>query len=137
MDKLPNDIVKAKKLFSDFEKLPPKIKKKKFLKTFKAASWLLDNYVKEKPHSPHLELISNLKKSNTRSLLICLKELPFEDYEDYYDWFQILFYLDKNIVNQILIENPELKDDYEIFSKLYADDLKRGYQRFLDWLEKE
>ncbi len=120
MDNLPSDIVKAKKLFSEFEKLPPKTKVQKFENKFCEAFKLLDNHIKENPHSPHLELISNIKKSNIRSLLNHLKELHL----DYYEWFLIRITMDGDILNQIFIENPELKEEYETFVRIYDNDLK-------------
>ena len=84
MDKLPDDILKAYKLFSDFEKLSLKMRVQKFEKTFFEAIKLLDNHIKENPYSPHIEQISNMKESNIRSLLEHINELKFDTHEK---WF--------------------------------------------------
>ena len=118
MDKLPDDILKAQKLFSEFEKLSPKMKVQKFEKKFFEAIKLLDNHIKENPHSPHFKIISNLKKSNTRSLLNHLNELHF-DYVNWV-WARVCIKVCGDILNQIFIKNPELEEEYKKFVRLYS-----------------
>ena len=63
---------------------------------------------------------NNLKISNTRSLLRNLKDLK-DIQED--DWYIMIFFFKstylKDIIEQIVSSNPELKEDYDTFVSLY------------------
>ena len=132
---LPDDIEKAKQLFSNFEKLSPQLKVKKF-SIFIDAIKVLNNYLKENPNSSHSERITNIKKSNTRSLLINLDKLHVDDYDD---WFimrlNMIMHLD-NIISDVLKSNLELKDKYKVFTECYAKEFASKVPHIIKKLEK-
>jgi hypothetical protein len=123
--KLPDDIIEARKLLEKYEKSKDQDMRTNF---FLEALERLKSYEDEYPQSPHGKLIGNLKKSYLRKLLKELPMVPAENIGEWYGYVQVILNLAQTFEN-ILNEEPALKEDLVNFIEIYKDDYNRMVER--------
>lgn len=116
---LPKELREARTLFEEFERSNSHSKK---VRCFEDAIQILSDYIQENPCSSNLQFIENIRFSYTRRLLEQLKNIGNVEMDVWFDYLSLTIFKVENETNQILLENPMLRQKYEEFKALWKDE---------------
>jgi hypothetical protein len=124
MAPLPEDLKRARQLLDEAERAE---KPKDRLRGYKSAFALMDKHNEANPGSPHADFISNIRRTYTRALV---RELPITADSDFNDWLGHALLLTKlsNELDDLTMSDPELRQQYDDFLMLYAEDFLRAME---------
>ncbi|MEX0958522.1 MAG: hypothetical protein WDZ63_04490 [Burkholderiales bacterium] len=84
---------------------------------------LLDSFAAEARSTDERTLVHNLRLSHTRRLLVQLVSLTSMEFETWFNYIKLLFFELKSEVEILTNEDPELRENYDRFVRLWRQEL--------------
>ena len=117
---IAHDIEEARALFERAESVYDPEHKARALQE---ALDLLDSCTSEALSSDERTLVRNLRLSHTRRLLVQIVSLTSMEFETWFNYIKLLFFGLKSEVEILTIEDPDLRENYDRFVRLWRQEL--------------
>ena len=126
---LPKEIVEARESLEKAEtEMNPEIK----IEELKEGIDLIERYLEDNPDASYevKTLIKNLRRSHARRLLSQILSIKNIEFESWLQYIGLLITKLEHEVAFVIEQDPELKNNYDEFYRVWSDTLKNALKKY-------